>query len=125
MRKCLDMDPFFIEPDPNGQPPEKVRFENIIIEPYQNGNRVKLLIEITPFLEKPNVEIEILKENGSLVSTMSLVEIIDHKFELTLHLKEKNSQGNYILRTNLYYSDLSHYEIKEDEENLPEESIYR
>jgi hypothetical protein len=114
------MEPFFTEPNTEGQPPEMVRFEKIIVEPYQDKNRVKLLIEITPFLEKPNIEVEIFSLDGTLISSMSIVEIIEHKFELTLHLRDENPKGEYLLKTNIYYSDLSHYEIKEDEEQVSE-----
>jgi hypothetical protein len=114
------MEPFFTEPDNNGQPPEKIRFEKTHIEPYQGTNRIKLQIEITPFLEKPNIEIEIFSKDGNLISSMSIVEIIEHKFELTLHLRDENPKGEYLLKTNIYYSDLSHYEIKEEEEQVSE-----
>jgi len=115
------MDPFFTEQDIDLKPSDEIKFENVIVEPYQDRNRVKLLIEITPFLEKPNIEIEIFNLDGELVSSMSIVEIIEYKFELTLHLKDENPQGEYLLKGSIYYSDLSHYELKEDEEQVSKE----
>ena len=110
------MDPFFKEPDANAQAPDNIRFENLIIEPFSDGRRVKLRVEITPFLENPNIEIEIFNIDGDLISNMSIVEIIEHKFDLTLHLQDNSIGKEFKLKALIFYTDLSHYEIKEDEE---------
>lgn len=113
------MFPFYTEQDPNAQPPESIRFESIIITPYIESKRVRIQIEITPFLEKPNLEIELFNSDKIIVASMSLVELLEHKFELTLHIKEDLNPDEYLLQANIYYADLSHYEIKEDQEPKP------
>ena len=110
------MDPFFKEPDANAQPPENIRFTNFVVEPYKDGQRVKLHIEITPFQENPNIEIEIFGQDEKLVSSMSLVEIIENKFDLTLHLRDAILDTDFQIIALIFYTDLSHYEVKEDGE---------
>ena len=110
------MDPFFTEPDADRQPMELIRFENISVEPYPDRKKVKLLIEVTPFLEKPNIEIGLFNQDGILIASMSLVEIIEYKFELTLHIKNVSLHGENLIQANIYYDDLSQYEIKENNE---------
>ena len=114
------MEPFFTEPHELAMPPDKIRFEHLHLEPHPNGSRLFCRFEVTPFLEKPNFEIELYNPENKLVSSMSIVENLEHRFELTLHLRGEVIPGTHTLKAAIYYTDLSHYEIAEDQS--PEEA---
>ncbi len=40
-------------------PPDQVRFRSLLAEPHPDGRRVRLELGVTPFLERPNTEIEL------------------------------------------------------------------
>ena len=47
---------------------------------------------------------------------MSLIEIIENKFDLTLHLRDAKTDTDFKINALIFYTDLSHYEVKEDGE---------
>lgn len=101
------MDIFFDNPNDPPVPPEEMAVRSLVVKPYQDGRRVAIDFEITPFQKRPNLEIEVRNQEGQLVSTFSVVEAIEHKMSFTLHLREKSPGGEYVLNMELFYTDLS------------------
>jgi hypothetical protein len=87
------------------QPPENVKLEALLARVYPDGRRVRLGIKVTPFLERPNIEVFIFNSEGQEVSSMSIVESLDHNFELTAHLRGPQPHGRYTLRGELFYGE--------------------
>lgn len=86
------------------------------VQPYEDRHRVRIDFEISPFLQRPNIEIIVINQNGQQVSQFSVVEAIENKMEFTLHLREPNPAGVYTLEMQLFYTDLTGLE---DEEGPP------
>ena len=107
------MDIFFDNPDDPPVPPEKVQIRILNTRPYEDGRRVSVEFEITPFTEKPNIEIAVFNSEDQIVATFSVLEAIENKLNFTLHLRESNPQGKYVLKMKVYYSDLSALEDEE------------
>ena len=74
------------------QPPEQVKFIEIGARVYPDGRRVRFNIKVTPFLERPNMEFLITNAEGQEVASMSVVESIEHAFEMTAHLRGTSTE---------------------------------
>jgi len=107
------MDIFFDNPNDPPVPPEEVKIRRLTAKPYADGHRVAVDFEITPFEEKPNIEITVTNKEGQDVATFSVLEAIENKMSFTLHLRESNPGGDYSLRMELYYTDLAALEDEE------------
>ncbi len=97
------MDINFHDPSDIPLPPEDVRIRELRVEPLQDRRRVRLLIEITPFQQKPNLEIKIMTATGHEAASLSIIEAIDYKMQFTVHLKDESASGEYIAELELYY----------------------
>lgn len=87
------------------QPPEEVRLISILAEPYPDGQRVKLRIQVTPFQERPNFEIRVLNPNGQEVGNLSIIESMEPTIEFTTHLRGEVFPGKYVVKARLEYPD--------------------
>ncbi|MCC7208137.1 MAG: hypothetical protein IT323_12585, partial [Anaerolineae bacterium] len=53
------MDLNFFDPGDAPQPRDKVKIEDVRVEPYPDRWRVRLSIDVTPFQERPSLEIRL------------------------------------------------------------------
>jgi hypothetical protein len=93
------------EDTPLPVPRAEMRFENVSVQPYADGRRVKLKFGFPPFLERPSVEATVTNLQGQPVASMSLIEAMDQEFEFTLHLRGPQPQGEHLLHLVLFYPD--------------------
>ncbi len=94
----------FVEPDEIPQPPELVKIESLTAKVYPDGRRVRVDVRLTPFLERPNMEFRVLNSAGDEVASLSIIESMDYKFEMTVHLRGPRPVGGHTLRAELFYS---------------------
>jgi len=102
------MDINFHDPSDIPLPPEDVRIRELRVEPLQDRRRVRLLIEITPFQQKPNLEIKIMTATGHEAASLSIIEAIDYKMQFTVHLKDESASGEYIAESSPLTSARQH-----------------
>jgi hypothetical protein len=93
----------FFEPEDVPRPKEEVHFRSLSAHPYQDGRRVRLKVALTPFQERPNLDFEIVNDAGQPVGTLTVIESMDHAFELTLHIRGPVPAGPHTVRARLYY----------------------
>jgi len=117
------MDINFHDPSDIPLPPEEVRIRELRVEPLPDQRRVRIFIEITPFQQKPNLEIEILSESGREAASLSIIEAIDYKMQFTVHLKDETHSGDYIASLDVYYFDQE--QSTQDPELIPEGEIHQ
>jgi hypothetical protein len=98
------MDIFFTDPDQVPLPPDEVRILDLQVEPYPDGRRVRVFVELTPFQKKPNGDLSITDASGHLAATTSFVEAITPKNEMVLHLRALDPAGQYNLKLTIFYS---------------------
>ena len=94
----------FVEPDEVPQPPEAVKIEKLEARVYPDGRRVRVNVKITPFLERPNLEFRVTNTDGIEVASLSIIESMDHDFEMTVHLRGPQPAGRHTLRGELFYT---------------------
>ncbi len=81
------MDLHWVEPEQVPLPPDQVRVVRAEATPYADGRRVKVGVSLTPFLERPDVELRIADPAGETLAEADVVECVEPEFELTLHLR--------------------------------------
>ena len=117
------MDINFHDPSDIPLPPEEVRIRELRVEPLPDQRRVRIFIEITPFQQKPNLEIKILTESGSEAASLSIIEAIDYKMQFTVHLKDEPHTGDYIALLEVYYFEEE--QSTQDAQLKPEDEIHQ
>ena len=85
-------------------PPSDVRIRNLSMDPYPDGKRLRLNLELTPFQKPPSGEILITDLLGNPVASASLIEVIDAQMQLTLHLRTSEPQGQFTAHVIIFYS---------------------
>ncbi|MBN2302875.1 MAG: hypothetical protein JXQ72_00265 [Anaerolineae bacterium] len=93
--------------NPNLLPPDQVAITRVAATPYPDRRRIKVEIEVTPFKERPNLEIAILDGDGTPVASASVIAIMQFQIAFNLHLRGLHDPaGNYTARVLLYYEDV-------------------
>jgi len=101
------MEDFFADPQVERLPPEAVRIRRVQAEPDPDGRRIRVSLEMTPFLKRPELEISLLNPSGSLCATASILEPMNWKLEFTLHIRTlQPTPGTHTLTIQLLYPDL-------------------
>ncbi len=99
------MDIFFHDPEDIPLPPNEVHIRALNAQPYPDGRRVKVYLEISPFQKRPNGELTITNETGREIASISFIETIDPKLELTMHIRTPTPAGSYTLKADLFYEE--------------------
>ena len=86
-------------------PPDEVRIRDFRVDPYPDGKRVRVYLELTPFQKHPSGELFITDLMGDQVATANIIETIDPKMELTMHLRIPDPQGEFTARVAIFYTD--------------------
>ena len=71
---------------------------------YEDGRRVMVGFELTPFLERPSLEISITNENGERAASMIIVDTQTPNLSMTMHLRDKEPTDTYKVDVVLYYA---------------------
>ncbi len=106
---------FFLN-DPNIQrvSPDQTRFVDLRAEPYPDGKKIRISLELTPFEKRPNIELSLLDSEGVDAGSASIIEPMGWKLELTLHNRKPAPEiGKYTLIASLSYPDLGEVDRRE------------
>ena len=99
------MDFFFPEDNLNRMTPEETRITSLSAEPYPDGYRLRVNMQVTPFQKRPHIEITLKDSEGEEVATTSIVEPMGWKLELTMHIRDEELKNPYTLEARLYYPE--------------------
>jgi hypothetical protein len=98
------MDFFFPEDSLNRMTPEETKILNVSAEPYPDGYRLRVNIEITPFQKRPHVEAVLTDADGVEIASTSVIEPMSWKLEFTMHIRGELNNP-YTLEAKLFYPD--------------------
>jgi hypothetical protein len=98
------MDFFFPEDNLQRMVPEETSITSLSAEPYPDGRRLRVNIEVTPFQKRPYIEVILQNANGDEIASSSIVEPLSWKLEFTMHLRGEINNP-YTLNARLYYPD--------------------
>jgi hypothetical protein len=79
-------------------PAEDVSIIKLRAIPLPDMKRVTVEMELSPFVEHPNLDISILSPEGEVVANMFVVEARDQVMTLTLHLRQPEPEALYTAR---------------------------
>lgn len=98
-------------------PPADTRLLNLRAEPYPDGKRLRVSLEITPFQKKPHIELALTDPVGEVAATTSIIEPVAWKLELNLHIRKSGlnitNGGTYKLLAILSFPELGEIDRRE------------
>lgn len=96
----------FFEPKDVPQPRANIQIQRIAVKPMPDGWRVKLEIDVTPFQERPSLEVRLRTATGQEVADLSIIETMHRNMEFMLHIRGVPTPvGDYVLEADLYYEN--------------------
>ena len=98
------MEFFFPEDNLQRMTPEETRITSLTAEPYPDGYRLRVNIEITPFQKRPHIEVALSDTDGREVASSSIIEPMSWKIEFTMHIRGE-LRNPYTLEAKLFYPD--------------------
>jgi len=84
--------------------PEETRVTSLSAQPYTDGRRLRVNMDLTPFQTRPHIEILLLDSQGREAASTNFVEPMTWKLEFTLHARGELSNP-YTLIARLYYPE--------------------
>ena len=98
------MDFFLPEDHLQRATPEETRITSLSAEPYPDGYRLRVNIEMTPFQQRPHLEVVLNDADNEEVASSSIVEPLSWKLEFTMHIRGELNNP-YTLQARLFYPD--------------------
>jgi hypothetical protein len=98
------MDFFLPEDNLTRAVPEETRISALSAQPYPDGHRLRVNIEVTPFQKRPTIEVILHDSNGDEVASTNIVEPMSWKLEFTMHIRGELNNP-YALSARLYYPE--------------------
>ncbi len=104
-------------------PRNEVRLRGLTVTPLADRRRVRVDIRITPFLERPNLEVVLVAPGGEAVSKVSVVETDSANLSITMHLRSEPQPGEYAVRSALSYEMDPPQDVQEHRFSLPKPDL--
>ena len=98
------MDFFFPEDQLQRMTPEETHITSLTAQPYPDGYRLHVHIEMTPFQKRPHLEVILNDADGDEVASTTIVEPMSWKIEFTMHIRGE-LKNPYQLEATLFYPD--------------------
>jgi hypothetical protein len=98
------MDFFLPEDNLTRATPEETKILSLSAQPYPDGYRLRVNMEITPFQKRPYIEVTLNDAKGDEVTSTNIVEPLGWKLEFTMHIRDE-LHNPYTLSARLYYPD--------------------
>jgi hypothetical protein len=95
---------FQIDPNVERMLPADTRLLNLRAEPHANGKRIKVSLDLTPFQQKPYLDLSLTDSSGAILATTSIVEPVNWNLELNLHIRNSNPSHSGICKLSVVVS---------------------
>lgn len=95
---------FFDDPSNMRRSREDVRLNQIGLHVYEDGRRVAVGFDLTPFLERPSLEVLVTDEAGEIAGTLNVIEALQPNFHVTMHLRRPVAGATYRIEVVVYYA---------------------
>jgi hypothetical protein len=87
-------------------PPAEVRFVEVRVEPWPDGQRVRVHVTLTPFQQRPDLVAQIFDAESHLLSQADIIETMDDRLVFTMHLRTDEPKGPFRLDISLGYAEI-------------------
>jgi hypothetical protein len=95
---------FYDDPLEGPKAREDVRLKNLAVYVYPDKRRVAVGFDLTPFLERPSIEVTVVNAKGQPAGSLTIIETLEANFSLTMHLRDPEPTDLYELTAVLYYA---------------------
>lgn len=96
---------FYDDPERRGNAREDVRLKQLGLYVYEDGRRVAIGFNLTPFAERPSIDVTATNSAGQIAGSMTVIEALSPNFNLTMHLRDEEPTGVYEIEAVVYYKD--------------------
>jgi hypothetical protein len=103
-----------VDPEDVPRPRDEVRLRQLAVTPLGDGRRLRIDIELTPFLERPNLDLDVLNAAGESLVRTTVVGADSPSFSLTMHLRGNPPGGEYTVRGALSYASSPPQDVREN-----------
>ena len=94
---------FFDNPLETPKSREDVRLKELGLYVYEDGRRVAVGFNLTPFIERPSIEVRVLNARGEKAGWLNVIETLDANFSLTMQLRDREPTELYEVTAVVYY----------------------
>ena len=95
---------FYDDLDGGPRSRDEVRFNDLGLYVYEDGRRVALGFNLTPFLERPSILVRVTNGEGDEAASLSVIEAMEPNFNLTIHLRDSDTVDPYKVEAIVYYT---------------------
>jgi hypothetical protein len=95
---------FFDDPSEAPKSREDVKVNQIGLYLHEDKRRVSVGFDITPFIERPCIEVTAVNERGEKAGSLHVIDSLDANFSLVMHLRDKEPTDTYEIKAVLYYA---------------------
>jgi hypothetical protein len=95
---------FFDDPLRQPKAREDVRIKQIGLFVHDDARRVSFGLELTPFLERPSIQVSITNGKGEVAGALTVIETMTPNFSLIIHLRDEVAYDPYELTVEIYYA---------------------
>jgi hypothetical protein len=118
---------FYDDLDGGPRSREEVRLNKLGLYVYEDGRRVAVGFDMTPFLERPSLLVTITNVEGEEAASLSVIEAMEPHFNLTVHLRDDARLDPYTVEAIVYYvskegkREISHRVVRSFDSSEPGE----
>ena len=94
---------FFDNPLQESRSRGDVRFNQLGIYVFEDRKRIAVGFDVTPFRERPSIDVSIVNNTGAEEASLSIIEAMQSNFNLTMHLRDPVPDRQYNIQALLYY----------------------
>jgi hypothetical protein len=94
---------FFEDEEETLRLPHQVEITDVYVRPLPDGRRILVQITLTPFIEPPNLDVTILRPDGIVERTLSVIGTPDRTSTVTMHLSRPERADEYTARVDLLH----------------------
>lgn len=106
---------FFDDPLEEPRSRNDVRFNQLGLYIFEDRKRIAVGFDITPFRQRPSINVSITDKSGAEEASLSIIEVLQSNFNLTMHLRTQDTENPYHIQAQLYYrSDRGELEIVDE-----------
>ena len=95
---------FFENPFDGPKSREQVRIKQLGLYMHEDGRRVAVGFDMTPFFERPSLQVTFINERGEEAGSLHVIETLQTNFSLTVHLRDKEPTDTYEVTAVVYYA---------------------
>jgi hypothetical protein len=94
------------DPSDLPRPPEEVQVRSMAVDPYPDGRRLRVILELTPFREPPDLSLRVLDQGQREVADISIISAHQATLGFTVHLRGPAPKGRYTMEALVSYDQL-------------------